>query len=151
VLSQFFLFDTLLGFEGSDLDARAARLLARLELQRKVRIEDGRLSTVELSQGQRKRLALLTAALEERSLYVLDEWAADQDAAFKQVFYRELLPELRAAGHAVVVISHDERYFDVADRIVRLDEGRLVEPPDVAPRAERTASSNEIPRYAWPA
>jgi putative ATP-binding cassette transporter len=126
VLSQFFLFDTLLGFEDADADGDASRLLARLDLSHKVRVERGRLSTTDLSQGQRKRLALLTAALEQRSLYILDEWAADQDAVFKRVFYSEILPELRAAGHAAVVISHDERYFHAADRIVRLEEGALV-------------------------
>src|SRR4029077_10583080 len=83
-------------------------------------------STTALSQGQRKRLALLNAYLEDRPLYLFDEWAADQDPAFKEVFYRRLLPQLKAAGKTVVVISHDDRYFDLADRIVRLDEGRVV-------------------------
>jgi putative pyoverdin transport system ATP-binding/permease protein len=126
VLSQFYLFDTLLGLDDAAIDRDAARLLERLGLSRKVHVDRGRLSTTDLSQGQRKRLALLTATLEKRSLYVLDEWAADQDAGFKRVFYSELLPELRAAGHTAVVISHDERFFYAADRIVRLEEGALV-------------------------
>ena len=95
---------------------------------------DGAFTTTALSQGQRKRLALLTAYLEDRPVYLFDEWAADQDPLFKKVFYTQLLPELRARGKAVLVISHDDRYFGVADRIVRLDYGRLASAaPDHVP------------------
>ena len=71
----------------------------------------GAFSTLDLSQGQRRRLALLAAWLEDRPICILDEWAANQDPSFKQIFYHELLPELRAAGKALLVISHDERLF----------------------------------------
>ncbi len=127
VFSDFHLFEHLLGLGSPKLLARAQDFLRRLHLDRKVRIEDGRLSTTELSQGQRKRLALLTAYLEDRPIYVFDEWAADQDPVFKEVFYKELLPELKAAGKALVVISHDDRYFALADRLVRLESGSVVE------------------------
>jgi putative ATP-binding cassette transporter len=72
-------------------------------------------------------LALLGAVLEDRPILILDEWAANQDSTFKLFFYDGLLPKLRAAGKAVLVISHDERHFDVADRVVRLQDGRLLE------------------------
>jgi len=107
--------------------------LTQLHLERKVLLVDGALSTTALSQGQRKRLALLTAWLEERPIYVFDEWAADQDPTFKRVFYEELLPELRRAGRTVLVISHDDRYFHLADRLLRLESGQLRE--DTAPVA----------------
>jgi len=58
-------------------------------------------------------------------VYLFDEWAADQDPVFKKVFYTQLLPELKARGKAVLVISHDERYFGAADRVIRLDYGKL--------------------------
>src|SRR5689334_21690227 len=86
---------------------------------------DGALSTIELSQGQRKRLALLTAYLEDRPIYVFDEWAADQDPQFKEIFYYQLLPNLKAAGKTTIVITHDDRYYHVADRVVKLNYGRL--------------------------
>ena len=89
-------------------------------------IAGGRLSTTALSQGQRKRLALLSVYLEDRPLYLFDEWAADQDPYYKEVFYRRLLPRLKAEGKTVLVISHDDRYFDVADRVVRFSEGQVV-------------------------
>ncbi len=125
VFSDFYLFESLLGLEGADLDERAREYLTQLQLAHKVRVEGGALSTVELSQGQRKRLALLTAYLEDRPFYVFDEWAADQDPLFKEVFYLDLLPRLKARGKTVLVISHDQWYFHVADRLVRLEYGQL--------------------------
>jgi putative pyoverdin transport system ATP-binding/permease protein len=125
VFADGHLFQTLLGLESADLDEQASDGLARLELDGLVRVEAGAFSTTELSQGQRKRLALLTALLEGRPIVVLDEWASHQDPQFKRVFYLEILPELKARGKTLVVISHDEDYFHVADRIVRLDAGQL--------------------------
>jgi putative ATP-binding cassette transporter len=121
------VFEHLLGMEDVRSYSRARDYLRRLELGHKVRVEGGKFSTTELSQGQRKRLALLTAYLEDRPVYVFDEWACDQDPRFKEVFYTQLLSELKARGKAVLVISHDDRYFDVADRVVKLDYGTLEE------------------------
>jgi putative pyoverdin transport system ATP-binding/permease protein len=126
VFSDFFLFDRLLGLKAVDLDEQAQDYLVQLQLDHKVRVEDGVLSSIDLSQGQRKRLALLTAFLEDRPIYVFDEWAADQDPHFKQFFYLTLLPELRAAGKTIFVISHDDRYYDAADRLIKLDYGQVV-------------------------
>jgi putative pyoverdin transport system ATP-binding/permease protein len=125
VFSDFYLFDRLLGLDQSDLDPQTQDYLVRLQLDHKVQVQDGVLSTTALSQGQRKRLALLTAYLEDRPIYVFDEWASDQDPVFKEIFYSQLLPELRNRGKTVLVISHDDRYFDCADRIVKLDYGKV--------------------------
>ncbi|MFT4066899.1 cyclic peptide export ABC transporter [Paraburkholderia sp.] len=127
VFSDFFLFDTLLGIRVDSLDQTARDLLVRLQLDHKVSIKDGAFSTLELSQGQRKRLALLVAYLEDRPFYLFDEWAADQDPLFKEVFYRTLLPGLKAKGKTVIVITHDDRYFHLADRRIKLEYGQLVE------------------------
>jgi len=125
VFSDFYLFDRLLGLGAADLDRQAQRWLAELKLDRKVTVEHGALSTTALSTGQRKRLALLVAYLEDRPVYVFDEWAADQDPAYKAVFYERLLPDLKARGKTVLVITHDDRYFHVADRCIELDAGQL--------------------------
>lgn len=126
VFSDFFLFESLLGFEGgAQLDHEARKYLSRLRLEHKVRVQDGSFSTIELSQGQRKRLALLICCLENRPFLFFDEWAADQDPAFKDIFYFSILPELKAQGKTVVVISHDDRYYAVADRLVHLETGRV--------------------------
>lgn len=125
IFSDFHLFERLLELERADLDEIGNRLLQRLHLQHKVKVSDGAFTTQALSQGQRKRLALVAACLEDRPFLVFDEWAADQDPVFKDVFYRELLPELKAQGKTVLVISHDDRYFHLGDRLLKLEDGQL--------------------------
>ena len=127
IFSDFYLFEQLLGLEESNLDAKAHHYLVKLQLEHKVSIKNGHLSTTNLSTGQRKRLALLTAYLEDRPIYVFDEWAASQDPIFKEIFYRQLLPELKARGKLIIVISHDDHYYDVADRIIKLNYGQIEE------------------------
>lgn len=126
VFSDFHLFGSLLGLGDPGLDERARGYLEGLQLDQKVRVKDGRLSTLDLSSGQRKRLALLTAYLEDRPVYLFDEWAADQDPLFKEVFYREILPELKLRNKTTVVISHDDRYYGIADRVIKLENGKIV-------------------------
>jgi putative ATP-binding cassette transporter len=125
VYSDFYLFDRLLGMSNEELQRRAYEYLVTLKLDHKVRIVGNTLSTTALSQGQRRRLALLAAYLEDRPIYVLDEWAADQDPTFREVFYTRLLPELKRRGKAVVVVTHDDRYYHLGDRIVNLDYGKI--------------------------
>ena len=147
VFSDFYLFESLLGLETPKLDDNARAYLSQLQLESKVQIKDGVFSTINLSQGQRKRLALLTAYLEDRPIYLFDEWAADQDPMFKEVFYYQLLPEMKAKGKTVIVISHDDRYYSVADRVIKLDTGRLVldEPvKSAAPAIEKSASFSAV-------
>ncbi len=138
VFSDYFLFEELPEQRGA-LAATAADYLERLDIADKVRIENGRFSTIDLSTGQRKRLALIHAYLEHRPIMMFDEWAADQDPTFRRVYYTELLPELKAMAKTLIVVSHDDRYFETADRIIRLDNGRIVEdgpPPSPASAAE---------------
>ena len=125
VFSDYFLFDSLIGLTNPQLDAQAHDYLQQLQLGHKVKIKNGVLSTTALSQGQRKRLALLTAYLEDRSFYLFDEWASDQDPLFKEIFYTQLLPELKARGKTVLVITHDDKYFHLADRFIKLDYGKI--------------------------
>jgi putative pyoverdin transport system ATP-binding/permease protein len=126
VFADFYLFDRFVGLGLTDGDAQANLYLDKLQLTHKVAISEGKLSTTALSQGQRKRLALLTAYLEDRPIYLFDEWAADQDPFFREVFYQQLLPELKQRGKAVLVISHDDRYFHLADRVLKLDYGKII-------------------------
>jgi putative ATP-binding cassette transporter len=125
VFSDFHLFEELLGEDRLVLSARAMRYIDLLGMSDKVRIVDGRFSTIDLSSGQRKRLALVACYLEDRPIYLFDEWAADQDPAFKRIFYSELLPDLKARGKSVLVITHDDSYFSFADRVVKLEDGRI--------------------------
>lgn len=126
IFADYFLFEDLLESH-AEIPAEATRYLERLEIADKVSLDGHAYSTTDLSTGQRKRLALVQAWLEKRPLLVFDEWAADQDPEFRRIFYTELLPELRAQGKTLIVISHDDRYFDVADRLLRMSAGRIVE------------------------
>lgn len=124
IFTDFHLFARPYGLEGAD-PAEVAALLLRLGLQDKVTFVDGAFSTQALSTGQRKRLAMVVALLEDRPIMVLDEWAADQDAHYRHMFYTELLPELRRRGKTVIAVTHDDRYWPVADRRIVLDLGRV--------------------------
>lgn len=124
IFSDFHLFEHL-SEENDGLSAQAGLYLDKLSLSNKVSIEGSKFSTIDLSAGQRKRLALVNAYLEDRPCYLFDEWAADQDPEFKRFFYRQLLPELKAHGKAIIAITHDDAYFDCADRILRLEDGKV--------------------------
>lgn len=125
VFSDFYLDDTLACAPSPEIDMLATRYLRQFRLDHKVRVSNGTFSTVDLSQGQRKRLALVAAHMEDRSIYVFDEWAADQDVTFRHIFYHQILPDLKRQGKTLFVISHDQNYFDVADRVIVLEEGKL--------------------------
>lgn len=126
IFTDYYLFDRLLGNLHAVDERLVNRYLTELEIERKVKVENGRFSTLALSDGQKKRLALLVTFLEDRDIYVFDEWAADQDPMFKQVFYHHILPELKARNKVVVVISHDDRFFNLADSLMIMEEGKLL-------------------------
>lgn len=125
VFADFYLFEKVLGISINNLDTQAQQYLRKLHLEHKVKVKDGILSTTDLSQGQRKRLTLLTAYLENRPIYLFDEWASDQDPLFREIFYKQLLPQLKHRGKTVLAITHDDRYFHLADRLIKLDYGKL--------------------------
>jgi putative pyoverdin transport system ATP-binding/permease protein len=125
VFSNYFLFDELFGIEQVDTQ-RAKEYLDLFEINGKVIIEDGKFSTIDLSTGQRKRLALVTALLEKKDILVLDEWAADQDPAFRKKFYIKILPLLKKQGFTIIAITHDDKYYDVADELYCMDYGKLI-------------------------
>jgi len=131
IFADYYLFDELIQGD-KPVPQDAERYLKRLEIDHKVSIRDGKFSTTDLSTGQRKRLALVGAWLEERPVLVFDEWAADQDPTFRRVFYTQLLPDLKRLGKTIIVISHDDRYFDVADQLVRLSRGQVACDPQPA-------------------
>jgi len=124
VFSDYHLFRRLYGLDPIDPE-NAGALLRRLEIADKVAVRDGAFTTVDLSGGQRKRLALMVALLEDKPVLILDEWAADQDPQFRRHFYEELLPALKRPDRIIVCVTHDDRYFHVADRVIDMEEGRF--------------------------
>ena len=127
VFTRPYLFKTVFVTQKSGDDARSALWLEKLGLQGKVSISNNQLSSLELSQGQMKRVALLLALAARRDILFLDEWAAEQDPQFRRYFYRELIPWFRAQGKTLMIISHDDDYFDVADRVLEMHQGQLRE------------------------
>jgi putative ATP-binding cassette transporter len=129
IFFDYHLFHRLYGIpEGGASELE--RLLAQFRLSDKTGLVDGEFRTLDLSGGQRRRLALIVSLLEKRPILLLDEWTAEQDPEFRRKFYDELLPDLMGAGATIVVITHDDRYLDeltLRARRVRMDEGRIVE------------------------
>jgi ABC-type bacteriocin/lantibiotic exporter with double-glycine peptidase domain len=126
IFSDFHLFRRLYGIRAVS-PQQVEDLLELLDLTGKTHLVDGELDTLDLSGGQRKRLALLVSFLEDRPIFVFDEWAADQDPLFRRKFYEELLPMLKERGKTIIAVTHDDRYFEVADRLLVMREGRLEE------------------------
>lgn len=125
VLTDFHLFDRLYGLPQVDL-GRAEHLLDKMHLSDVTQIVDGQVTNTKLSTGQRKRLALIVSLLEEKPIYVFDEWAADQDPEFRQYFYEVILPEMKQRGTTVLAATHDDRYFSRADRVLKMELGSFV-------------------------
>lgn len=126
IFSDFHLFDRLYGMrEVKPLDVNT--LLRKMKLEFKTVFGEGAFSRIDLSTGQRKRLALIVSLLEDRPIYIFDEVAADQDPQFRAYFYNDILDELRKRNKIILVASHDAEYFETADKVYRLDYGRVVD------------------------
>ncbi|MCW3465946.1 cyclic peptide export ABC transporter [Chitinophaga nivalis] len=125
VFSDFYLFNELHGVDKVD-EEKWTRYLRLFELEGKVTLEGTRFSTTALSAGQRKRLALIAALMEDKPVLVLDEWAADQDPYFRKRFYKEILPALKQEGITIIAITHDDKYYTCADKLYKMDGGKLM-------------------------
>ncbi|MCG8460152.1 MAG: cyclic peptide export ABC transporter [Holophagales bacterium] len=128
IFADYHLFERLYGLYEIKKSS-VADLLEEMELTGKTRFVEDRFEPIDLSTGQRKRLALIVTMLEDRPIYVFDEWAAEQDPLFRRRFYHEVLPSLKAKGKTVIAVTHDDKYFQLADRIIHMEEGRIVDEP----------------------
>ena len=128
VFTDAWLFDRLLGPGGKAADpALVGQWMDYLKMTHKLQLDNGRIVDLKLSKGQKKRVALLLALAEERDIILLDEWAADQDPHFRREFYQLLLPLMQQMGKTVFAISHDDHYFQHADRLLEMRSGQLTE------------------------
>jgi cyclic peptide transporter len=147
VFSPAYLFEKLYNIDIRRKGEEVKKFLALLNLEDKVRIEEDKYSTIDLSGGQRKRLALLQCYMEDSPIYLFDEWAADQDPDYRNFFYRTLLPEMKKAGKIVIAITHDDHYFDVADKVLKMKQGRLEAYMDEYSRASVRSADNQPDLY----
>ena len=125
IFTDFHIFEKLYGLENID-DVAVNDLLRKMEIDHKTQYRDDQFTNTRLSTGQRKRIAYISAMLEDKQIYVFDEWAADQDPEFRKKFYNVFLEDMRAMGKTIIAVSHDDQYFHAADRIVKMDEGKIV-------------------------
>lgn len=125
VFSPVMLFDKLYEIELDGREKEVNELLKLLQLKDKVGVKGKKFSTINLSSGQRKRLALMQCYLENRAVFIFDEWAADQDPEYRRFFYKELLPAMKSEGKIVIAITHDDHYFHIADKIIKMDLGKI--------------------------
>ena len=127
MFADSYVFQDLRYIQHERVDELKERYLDVLEIRNKVSFDDGiQLSTTDLSMGQMSRLNLFRSVLEDKEIYVFDEWAANQDPHFKAKFYNEIIPQLKKEGKTLIIISHDEQYFHVADRRVTVSQGSLL-------------------------
>lgn len=126
IFTDFHLFDRLYGIQQVD-EAKVNAWIQKMGLTQKTQFKDGRFTQIDLSTGQRKRLAFIASVLEDKPIFVFDEWAADQDPVFRRHFYEVLLPDLRDQGKTIIAVTHDDRYFSTADRVLKMEEGQLVD------------------------
>lgn len=126
ILSDFYLFEKLYGIDYENKQDKIQEYLDILRIKNKIQINNGAFSTIKLSTGQRKRLALMVSYLEDRPIYLFDEWAADQDPEFRSFFYSILLPELKRNGKCIIAITHDDKYFNLADKVIKMEMGKII-------------------------
>jgi putative ATP-binding cassette transporter len=127
VFTDFHLFDRLYGFLETS-PARVEALLEEMQLSKVVHLgPDRRFASTSLSSGQKKRLALIVAILEDRSVFVLDEFAADQDPYFRRYFYEVLIHRFKLEGRTVLAATHDYHYFSRADKVWKMEFGQITD------------------------
>jgi len=149
VFSNYYLFGKIYRSLSANEIVRVSDYLRMLGLAEVTKFIDGRFTATKLSDGQRRRLALIIALLEDKDIYILDEWAADQDPEFKGVFYDCILPELKKIGKLTIVITHDDRYFDRADRVVRMEDGKVISDHRSHELSLHPSISKERERFAY--
>lgn len=141
IFADFQLFPRIMSDVTPEMERQVERILQDLEIAHKVQFKNGQFTTVEqLSMGQKRRLSLVSAYMTERPVFMFDEWTADQDPVLRTVFYQKILPALRDEGKIVIVISHDDKFFYVADQIIRLEYGLRID------QMEKTRGTGLLPR-----
>ena len=112
----------LAGATTSERDRRADELLERVGLSDK---RDAR--PEELSGGEQQRIAVAAALAHRPRLFLADEPTGELDAANAQLVYDTIGELIRAERCTAVIVSHDPESASIADRVVRIRDGRVSE------------------------
>ncbi|EDN70228.1 ABC transporter ATP-binding protein [Beggiatoa sp. PS] len=124
MFSDFVMFDKLLGLSTID-EQTLNQQLRLLELEQNTQYQDGVLTHFHLSHGQKKRLAFLATVMENKPIYIFDELAIDHDPHLRKYFYEVVLKEFKKQGKTIIAVVHDDKYFDMADRVLKMENGKL--------------------------
>jgi putative ATP-binding cassette transporter len=124
IFTDYYLFKKLYGLESVD-EHTVVSMLKKMLLHRKTQFSHNQFTNTNLSTGQRKRLACIEALLEDKPIYVFDEWTADQDPEFRKFLYDTILQDLKNAGKTVIIVTHDDRYFHYADTVITMENGKI--------------------------
>lgn len=112
----------LKGIRGGNARKVSSELLERVGLKEKLRT-----LPANLSGGQKQRVAIARALAGEPPIILADEPTAALDSTSGKLIM-DLLKELAGEkNRAVVVVTHDNRIFEYADRIVKIDDGRILD------------------------
>lgn len=101
--------------------ARAIEILERINLGDKLNALPG-----TLSGGQQQRVAIARALVHSPRLIVCDEPTSALDADTGRLVMEVLRNTALSSDRAIIVVTHDNRIFNFADRIARMDDGRIV-------------------------
>ncbi len=121
------------GVSHREARGRAAGLLDQVGLSHRARLRPSRLSS-----GECQRVAIARALAGEPAILMADEPTAALDAENGQAVMRLLHDLVRDRGVTLLVVTHDNRIFPFADRILRLNDGRLA-PSEATQRREASA------------
>ena len=111
------------GMRTSAALARAGELLDGMGLAHRARHRPS-----ALSGGEKQRVAAARALAMRPQVILADEPTANLDSATGRMVSEQLAAAARSQGAAVVIVTHDSRLGGIADRVLRLEDGRLLSP-----------------------
>jgi len=125
----------LAGIGGRKARQRAAEVLSQVRLDHRLDY-----SPKNLSGGERQRVSIARALANNPKVILADEPTGNLDSVVGRVVVEILVRLAREEGRGVVIVTHDSRILDIADRILYLSDGALVEgslPGTPAPSQDR--------------
>jgi putative ABC transport system ATP-binding protein len=122
VLDQLLLIGRLAGHKGRANQEQARQLLTELGLADRLKYYPE-----QLSGGQKQRVAIARALMNDPQLLLVDEPTASLDSKRGREVVQMLRAEVKNRGKAALMVTHDERVFDLCDRVIHIGDGKLQE------------------------
>jgi len=110
----------LAGARGAQARRKAQELLTSLDLGARLNF-----LPEKLSGGEKQRVAIARALINEPAIILADEPTANLDSKIGHEIMRLLRDIAKVQGRSVVIVSHDQRIQDIADRVLWLEDGEF--------------------------